>query len=179
MLKNKTYKQRFYVFIVFAAFIVMAIYQFSFKKTLNLSNSCALLEQKLDSLQYVPGLIQNIEAELDFLENSMSFIGDRSESFPDYVLRVVALYCSKNSILLAEFPQTHIFTENNIEVVTVQFTVQGNYIKTLQLLYTLESEKSSGRISNVLFFLKKNATTKQPELCMRVMIQNITQIQQQ
>jgi len=174
MFKNKTYRQRFQIYALGACLLLAIMYQFSFSKTLAEVGTCHLLEKKLASIVHAPRQIKEIQLELDRFSKSLNFYGENSERFHEHLLNIVSSYCSKNSVQLVEFPRQHSFNENDIEIATSQFTVQGEFVPMLRLIYLLEQQQPAGRICNLRFFKNKNNKTKRMQLFMHVMVQNIT-----
>lgn len=174
MLKNKSYRQQFQIYAIGAGIFILVMYQFTFSKTFSEIGHCAELEDKLSSVAHAPAQIRKIEAELNLLSSNLSYEGENAEGFHEHLLNVVSGCCSKNSIQLVSFPKQHIYSENDVEIGTSQFTAQGSFISLLKLMYHLEIQQPTGRLCNVKFYKEKNKHTKRMQLYMHVMVQNIS-----
>jgi len=174
MFKNKSYRQQFQYYMILSGLAILLVYQFSFSKTFDEISQCSELENKLASVSHVSYQINKIESELQVFNNSLNLHGVDSERFHEYLLNIVSTYSSANAVQLVEFPQQHVYEENEVEIATSQFTAQGSYIKLLKLVYLLEQENPVGRLCNVKFYKEKNNKTKRIQLYMRMMVQNVT-----
>jgi hypothetical protein len=173
MFKNLTYEKKNKWLIVVAVVLALLIYSLFIKKTIASVNECSDLNRKMALATNAPAEIERIQNELVTLN---SIIGsDKRSEIPvrEDLLGFLTSYCQSSGIVLREFPQTEIKKDNDLQVETNTFTVEGHYVKLLQLVYQLEQKKKIGNVSSVIYQAKKDNTTKRLILTVTIYLQNI------
>ncbi len=92
------------------------------------------------------------------------------------LLGIVTDYCQKRDVVLREFPKTIQKTQEDYLVETNIFTVEGDFIKLLELVYLLEQKSRIGKIASVNFLSKKDFKTKSLALTATIYLQNVKKV---
>ena len=92
------------------------------------------------------------------------------------LLNVIANYCRDNKTVLREFPKAISKEKNDFVVETNFFTVEGDFVKLLSLVYLLEQKERIGRIASVFFQSKRDVRTKALSLSATIYVQNVKKI---
>lgn len=162
MLENLSYKKKFYLMLFGALLLSWLGFKLGIRKTLGIKQQLAHRQEQLTSIEDAPGRLEVIKGQLQEVDR---LIGDASgdEASP-YLIEKAASYCKRNKLVLNEIPRKHIFSKDELAVVTYQLKVQGSFKKLLQLLDELESNSTAGKLRSVDFVSEYNLRKKKKEL---------------
>jgi hypothetical protein len=167
--KQLTYKKKNRILLICAVLMLICIYKLAVSETISCYSECGQLEEQVRQLENIPGQIQELQKKIRTTEiQAIEGPGKQKE-----LLEVVSSYCEKNELVLREFPRTEKETKENLEVETSRFTVQGEFLSLLRLVYELEQKDRIGRIASVNYHLEKDQKTKVISLCADVYVQRI------
>lgn len=173
MFKNLSYKKRNKYLLAVVILFMFISYQLAFKKTFNLISETSELENRAKAASDAPVKAEELQYQLKKIESIIGKNDIASDNIQQLILSLVSSFCTKNNLVLQEFPKTKSYTENDIQVETNNIVIEGDFIKLLLLLNMLEQNKDVGRISSSRFQAKKNLKTKKIELTLTIYIQNI------
>jgi hypothetical protein len=146
-------------------------FKMGFSKTFELKKQLDIRQEQLSGIQDAPMKLKLIEQQL---ENIEKLIGDASgEDASPYLIEKVGSYCKKNRLVLNEMPRKHVFTKDDLSVVTYQLRVQGPFKKLLRLLDELENNSQAGKLRSVAFDSEYNLRKKKKELFGLYYIQSV------
>ena len=151
----------------------LIIYFSAIKNTLDLYARCNELEEQL--LQADNASLQMIQLQKE-LQEIESIFGDKKETSSNYqqvLLETISNYCSRNNVILREFPRPSVINEQDFSVETNLVVVEGNFNNLLHLAYLLEQKNKTGKIACMQLQTKKDFKTKQLALTASIYIQNI------
>jgi len=148
-------------------------YHLAVKKTFHLKSECSQIEKDMAELKDAPGQILNLKKKLGSLDNSVHIAFNKKQTIQDYLLEQIADYCSKNNILIKEYPKPHVYSKDDYTIETNHITLAGPYINLLKLLYHIEQKYRLGKVSSARFYTEINDKTKVNELILELYIQNI------
>nr|WP_299381197.1 hypothetical protein [Allomuricauda sp.] len=124
---------------------------------LAVKNTLALKSQLLAS-QKQHGVHMNINQQVSQLaikeqrlDLELSSLHLDDTSMQNNLLRVLNKKSEDNGLKIIVFNAPHIVQDNNTELKTQIFTLEGSYSSILKVLYELESKGSFGRITHVNF----------------------------
>ncbi|HTC00685.1 MAG TPA: hypothetical protein VK705_08385, partial [Ferruginibacter sp.] len=144
MLSNLTYKQKLKLFGVASFLLVILCYQFSIKRTIQEY----LKYDQFEDLNNYHGEsnidirdIQSKSTKVNTLYKQ--FLLDTLQADKN-LLSVASNYCKENNIQLKQYKPIYALGNDSIKVLTMEVTVEGSYIKCLNLLYELETKKKLG-----------------------------------
>ncbi|WP_047415878.1 hypothetical protein [Cellulophaga sp. Hel_I_12] len=121
----------------------------------NISDELALLNRRK---RYNDSILLEMNLENTSIENNL--------------LRILNIEASKNSLDIIDFNTPHIYIDNNGEVYTYNFTLQGGFIDIISTLHQLELNGNFGEVAHVNLLKKKNFKTNKDYLIATVFIQN-------
>jgi hypothetical protein len=177
MLNNLTYKKKNQLLLVGAILFLFIAYYLAFGRTISLYRECSTMEDQLLSLSDAPNQSAILQAKLTQLDQTLGGRQLADTNTQQALLNVVSNYCKSNDALLREFPKAVSKQENEYIVETNVFTVEGNFMKLLQLVYLLEQKERIGKLASVLFQSKQDARTKVLALTATIYVQNVKKIQ--
>lgn len=173
MLKNITYRNKNkYLLGVFLLGIFL-IYFLSIKNTLQYKTECSELEERLSTASGAEGKIVGLQAKLKEFDNIIMQEEDTALTSQQQLLGIVTDYCQSNQTVLRDFPQSKINRENEFVVETNVFTLEGRFLKILDLIYQFEQKQRIGKVASVDFKSVKDIRTKSLTLNAAIYIQNI------
>lgn len=155
----------FFIFLLICYFL-------SIKKTVRLKSQCSDFREKLTFAEDAPVQILALEKRLAEIENLIG-TNIREFDFQELLYEKVSNYCQEDGLILAGFPRTHSYREQEYEVETNIVIVEGMYLKLLKLLYTLEQKDRLGKVVSVKFATETDYRTRKTRLNTSIYFQNI------
>lgn len=151
----------------------LIIYFTTIKKTFDLYMQCNELEELLGQADNASQQMLQLEKQLQEIESVFGEKEERSNNYQQVLLEAISNYCSRNNVVLREFPTPAVFNEQDFSVETNLVVVEGSFNNLLNLVYLLEQKNKSGKIASIQFQTKKDFKTKQQALTASIYIQNI------
>src|SRR5579859_7933984 len=174
MLKNLTYQRKFQLLIACSALAFILIYLTTLSKTIDVYKKNKSLSAKLTEASAAPAQFQVLSKKLSSLDAMIqSRQADTSANVHDIILSFLGNYCKQSNSVLKSFPETFSSAEGEFEIQTHTFSVQGNFISLLKLVYALEQKVRAGKVSSVSFQSSRDPETKRNILISTVYLQNI------
>ena len=176
MFSKLTYKQKATYLIIATFIFIILVYSLGIKKTIDLHRQCNDLHEQLVSAGDAPQQINILQKKLKEVEYLVGSSSDNEKGNSEDILEKCGQYCTKNNLVIRDFPSSCEFQKQNYQIVTNTVEIEGRYIRLLKLLYELEHDNNVGKISSVSFFLKKDNRTNRLSLLEKIYIQNVTKI---
>jgi len=174
--KNLTYKQKNRILAIASVCFLAVIYLSAIKKTVVLYDECSDLEKQLELVTEAPRRIVSLEKQLSNIESKLGSRINLGIDNQQQLLELLTNYCEEHNVRLQEFPKPVVTGKDEYAIETNIFIVEGDFIKLLKLIYTLEQEYKIGKIASVHFDSKKNYKTKRVELMATIYLQNIKKL---
>jgi hypothetical protein len=174
MFQNISFQRKYQLLLLVSGLLMLCIYQFAISKTVDLYRRNNELNAKLAEAVNTPQQVDAIHKRLKALDKLIpSRKTDSVGSVHDTLLSVLSQYCKENSVLLKSFPETSTYEEGSFEIETNSFTLQGNFIPLLRLVYLLEQKERIGKISSLNFQSAKDYDSKRTVLPLTVYLQTV------
>ena len=179
MFKQITYKRKFQILLLVSLLFTVLIYQFALVKTVLLYKQNSDFDKKLKEASAAPPRIKSLQRQLESLDYlSQERVADTGISVHDLLLGFLSNYCKDTKTILKNYPETLITHQGEYEVQIHTITIQGSFIKMLQLVYSLEQKVKIGKVSSLNFQVKKDMDSHRDVLISNVYLQNIKKIKQ-
>lgn len=149
------------------------VYTQAISLTVQLSEECDVLEQKIDSAENVSAEAQLLEAELVRFNQHP---GTASYVTHEQLLDLVSGYCEQHNVVLRDFPAAINYRRDEWRIEIHRITVQGGYVEMVQLLEFLR-EQGKGKVVSADFFSKTDNKTKIKSLLTTIYVQCISEQQ--
>jgi len=175
-LTDLTYKKKNGLLLAGSICFFIIVYFMAIKKTVILYNECSKLTNQEQLGANAPQKIALLEKQLISIENIIGNQVNPEIDNQQLLLEFLTNYCEKQNITLKEFPKPIVAGDKDFIVETNIFVVEGNFIKLLNLIYSLEQKQKIGNIASIHFKTKKNYKTKRMALTVTVYLQNIKHI---
>lgn len=173
MWKQLPYKKKIYALAALAFLLLLACYRFSFSKTVdeyrlyrqNMANasSFGLNNNNLNTLRQKEKHINTVLGQflLDTLDNSKN------------LLAVAGNYCNNNRLRLKEYKPYPVTQQNSMNILSRHITVEGRFVDMLKLIYALENNYKTGKVSGVYYKSFSEPKTNATILNCTIYIQNV------
>ena len=162
--------RNFYILCVSVPVMLIFIWFFAVKKTMEQGSQLKEMRIKLESLQQAPVKLASMENRLSQIR---AVIGNSSENLgSDEIFNTISKYVvGKQNLTIVNFPLNTVFENSNYEVHTYAIKMQGKYLELLKMLNHFEQNKNIGKIVSVDFKVEKNLKTKKKYLVMLMYVQ--------
>ncbi len=173
--KDLTYRKKNLMLLVGTFFLLVLGYIFSFGKTIEVWQSNEKLEEDAAVIQNAPTEIQNLKANISYLDRSLrSYVRD-TISGEEYLLEKISESCRKYGVILVELLPPQLLEENEYSIETRFVKARGGFNNLLRLVYDLENKYQVGRVSSVKYVVEEDRKSNTKHLYARIYIQNLKQ----
>ena len=176
MFKNLTYKKKNQFLLIGTVLFLFIAYYLAFGKTILLYRQCSSMKQQLSTLSDAPNRYSALEKKLSELDQMLGGRQLSDTNTQQVLLNAITNYCQSSKTILREFPKAISKKENEYMVETNFFTVEGSFVKLLNLVYLLEQKERIGRLASVMFQAKQDVRTKVLSLNATIYVQNVKKI---
>lgn len=168
-----TFKQKNKYLLIGAFCAGLLIYFFAINKTIQLRQQVKTIETELEQAVNSTGQMEALQRKVNTMDSKLKRYISDSDQNQEHVLDLISHFCSSHQLYLKDFPHANTFTQNDIELETIQFTVEGRYVNLLKLVYYLEQEARTGRITGVKFYSETNYRTMKKQVLATIFLQYI------
>jgi len=148
-------------------------YQLAIKKTFKTYGDYADNRLKMEELRNVPQQLEQLNQKERVLNQQLLEFNVEDISVQSNLLKYLNQETEKNKVKIIDFNSPHLFTDDNGEVETYIFDLQGRYTDMLKVLNALENQGSFGGIVHVNMEKKRNYRTKKTYLQASVFLEQI------
>lgn len=173
MFKNLTYKKKNKLLVLGALLLIAIIYLFGIKKTILAYQNYSQNDEQLTYAANAPTMLMQIEKEILNINSKIGTKKSGEQNNSEKLIELVTHYCKTNNVVLREFPKLESAEQGDLVIETNRFTVAGNFISLLKLVYNLEQQNKLGKIASVNYKTQKDFKTKEMILTATIYLQNI------
>jgi len=149
-------KQRLITLLIGTLITAVVCYQFAISKTIALKEQYSNLKQQKILFKNTPKQLTLVKKKQRYYDAILTKYQLNGNSIPNSLLQNITNFAKTNQLKVIDFTEPHISSTNDIAVKTYQFTLEGDYNKTLSLIHKLEQETKFGEIINLHFKKEKN-----------------------
>ena len=172
-----TYKGKFRWLIIGSVLFLFIAYHLSIKKTLTLMHDNTVKSERLSIVNNAPQRIAKLKGTLNMLNKQIGTNINEDIDYQEMLLEYISNYCKEKNLVLSSMGETHSYQNGDYLVQTNVFTIEGQFVKLLKLIYFLEENNKSGKIIGLDFFSKEDFIQKKRRLFVTLYFQNIKQKQ--
>lgn len=169
-----TNKKKFYFLIGGAVFFLLISYKFALSKTVVAFQQKKELTEKILVADNAPQQIAELKIKVKELNTILGTKSGIEDDFHFKILNVSSNYLQDHDIVINNYPEEHIFQENDYMLRTNILTVKGGFVDLLQFLFYMEKQNEIGKIVSSSFYLEKEKYSRKNNLFLKLYIQNIT-----
>lgn len=174
MLKNLTYKQKFYAVLVGFVLLSLVSYKKTYRQVFYAKKELALVNKKLAKATNSENDLFSLKSDITVLDN---VIGGHSSN-PTQVQQLIFDFISskESHVNLVAMEDAHIFSNEEFLIYTNQVELEGSYENLMELLYDVEKNFKSSRVVSNSMYSKKNYTTNTTKLYLKIILQNYEKV---
>jgi hypothetical protein len=177
MFKNLNNGKKIKLLLVGTGVMLVLIYFFSIKETVDLAIDCSEKEMRLEQAKGTVEKMAVLKGQIRKVDAQLGGNKDTTTKVMDLLLQHISEYCSKNGCVLKEIPTPEIANKNSYQIESSFITLQGRYKDLLGLVYLLEQKKKTGgHIASLKFYTVKNQKLKKEELLLTLYVQHYQKI---
>jgi hypothetical protein len=173
MFKKFSNKHFFYLYTAGVLVALWLVFSIAIKPTLNLYKSVHEKMQVVKSISSAQQQIALLKKRQLTMDKSFGSYALPDSNSRERILQEISQYCDKRYIQFYYYPENHIFNKKSYTIETNQVILRGNFKELLELIYFLENINDFDKIISVNFYAELNRRTKQKELYLALIIQNI------
>lgn len=146
-------------------------YSLAIKKTINYYNEYKTQKELIVNLNNNPKLLNSLivrEKQIDkwLIKNDYA-----SDSFQNELLKQLNNYSSNHNLKIVDFKEPHQLTENETQINSYSFSVEGSFIKVLGLINSIENNSNLGFIKHFSTTKKMNFKTNEEYIITNIIVQ--------
>ena len=146
-------------------------YSFAIEKTLDYYRKYKNQKELIDNTNNKPKLLANLLLKEKEIDQWLSKNDYMSTSFQNELLKHLNNYGSIHNLKIVDFKEPHKIIENNTEINSYSFSVDGSFNNVLGLINTIENNPSLGFIKHMSAEKKINYKTNGEYIITTVIIQ--------
>ncbi|HYG49477.1 MAG TPA: hypothetical protein VD905_01190 [Flavobacteriales bacterium] len=159
---NYTYKQLNLFLLLMAVFVLLLIYRQTIVPTFNLYRECGQMELQLEKAQNATTRLNILKSEYRRLNKIAGNSKLTNEEIRQAILSNTNLFTDAAHI--ASIKEPHVYTADNMEVVTHQVDIQGNFKELITITNQFENKFTDARLSALKFYTVEDNRTKKNSL---------------
>jgi hypothetical protein len=149
-------------------------YQLSFSNTFALKKQYAALKKEQELFSNISHKLIQLKQQNQYYDSILKSKKIATEnSFQNNLLQTISSFADTTNIKIVSFQNPHLFKTDNAIINTYSFTVNGDFSKITQLIYSLEQQFKLGKIIFVHFVKKKNYRRNNYYLECTILLQRI------
>jgi hypothetical protein len=169
-----TNKKKFYFLLGGSFLFILISYKLAVSKTIDAFHQKKDLTEKILMADNAPQEIAGLKIRVEELNNILGAKSGHTNDFHIQILNVSSTYSQKNNIVIKNYPEEHVFQENDYILRTNILTVEGRFLGLLRFLYFMERQNEIGKIVSSNFYMEKEKYSRKKNLFLKLYIQNIT-----
>lgn len=169
-----TSKQKNKVLVIGFFALLLVAYQFSFKRTFELSS-------RIDQLTEDKSLLENASERIGYLQQENSYLDtvlksndvSADQSFEQNLFQKISKLRAEHKVEIVSFEKPHEFVTEGSTLLSYTIEVKGGFRELMFFSSSLEKQRL-GKFSSVQFLKKRNPKKRKNELIARIVMQKLS-----
>lgn len=153
-----TYKQLNLLVLLLAAFLILLIYRLNITPTLELNKECDAMRAQIEKAENSTVRLQQLKSQYRLLNMLSGNSKLSNEEVRQAILTNTNAY--SKSAKISNVKEPHIYTANNLHVVTHLMEMQGNYSELVKIASDFETSFKDARLSAMKLYSTQDNRTK-------------------
>ena len=136
--------------------LIVLSYKLAIAKTFELKGEYEQLKQKELVFKNAPKQLSLLKQKQRHYDSILAKYQLHKGSLQNNLLQTITVFAKAENIKVAGFKEPHLSAQNEMQIKTYQFTLEGNFNAILALIHKLEQQTKFGEIINLHFEKKKN-----------------------
>jgi len=147
--------------VLLSSFVVALLlcYKLALSKTLALRTTHNELNHQELLFKNTPRQLSLLKQKQRYYDSILTKYQRNGSSVQNNLLNTITSFAKSNNLKVIEFLEPHIYNQDDLNIKTYQFTLEGNFNAILKLTYKLEQQTKFGEIISINFEKKKNFRT--------------------
>lgn len=167
-------KRKLIVLAVISVLLLLIAWRVAITPTLKLRKSNKQLEKEIVDVKTISSQIQFYKHSLDEIKLTSGW--EKQKDIEQVVFDYFSDYCNRKSMLLMNFPEPHVFANDDYEINTWEIQVKGSYFEILRLADSVERNLKSAKFIGLQMTITKKPGKKQEFLIGKFYIQSTNSI---
>jgi hypothetical protein len=155
------------------ALLLFLSYSFAISKTLTLQREHNTLVQERELYKDIPQQISYLVGQERYYDSILGQMNRGNTSLENNLLRMLNTEAEKNAVKVMDFSNPHIFKENETQLNTYIFSLEGGFTDMLKCLHHLEQKGNFGEMVHLDLLKETDHRRHKKYLRTTVFIQNI------
>lgn len=171
--KKMTYKKKKQFLLIGSVLFLLFAYNFVISRTVEMYQNNRKLVREVEEGMSAPEKKRHLQHKLDGFNNSLNKYFSDSLKNREYILGIVSEFCSRNHLVLREYPELILSKEKDFEIETNVVVAEGDFLNLLKLVYELEQKVKVARPASVNFEKKFDHKRRKEVLSVTIYLQNL------
>lgn len=147
--------------VLLSGFVVALLlcYKLAISKTLALKTNYNELNHQELLFKNTPRQLSLLKQKQRYYDSILTKYQRNGSSVQNNLLKTITSFAKSNNLKVIEFLEPHIYNQDDHNIKTYLFTLEGNFNAILKLTYKLEQQTKFGEIISINFEKKKNFRT--------------------
>ncbi|TPV35100.1 hypothetical protein FJ651_06150 [Paucihalobacter ruber] len=168
-------QNKFIIVIIFLFLILVLSYKFAISNTINQRREYLNLLTESDKLENSPALLLQLKRKEKIIDSILAINRLKTITAQNNLLYYMNDFASKNNLVVLNFNEPHVFSNNNQTQNTYKFILSGAYNDLSNFIYTLEKNTIFGEVIHSEFKKIHDVKQKTEYLTLTLMLRTITQ----
>jgi hypothetical protein len=170
---KKKFKLIFFLSVSGIFIFILLIWKMSLSKTVKEIQKNFQLKNILDSNTRYPEKKMVLKQRIKTLSDLTNSKFLNSNDYDQRMIKIVDKYCLDNNLIIRKIPERTISVQDNISIITSVFSIEGDFVDLVKLIYMLEQKEKLGRVTSANLTKKTEPKTKTSYLIADIFLQNI------
>lgn len=153
--------------------VVLLAYQFAIKNTIDARKELNTLETGMHGFDNIPEQLAVLRAKNNYLDSILEVNKIKTTALENNLLQKLNLYADSTQLKIVSFNKPHLTQQDESQINTYDFTIEGSYNALIGLIYQLEKKVLFGEVIHLQFSKKKNYRSNKYYLQTRVLLKTI------
>ncbi|MBR9915725.1 MAG: hypothetical protein GYB32_13020 [Algicola sp.] len=136
--------------------IILIAYKFAISNTIGVRKEFITFKKESLAFDNLPHQLTSLKQKEKYYDSLTSKYRLKGNSIQNSILNAINSYADSTNIKVSNFTEPHKIKQNDLEIITYQFTLTGNYNDIIKLIHKFEQQTKFGEIVNLHFEKKKN-----------------------
>jgi len=148
-------------------------YKLAFAKTWKTYKEYKNLTEQIVLAEQLPKQQQLLSLKKQHYDSIMHHLDIGNSAIHNKLLHVITTQAKEHKVAIMNFNEPHYHTQDEVQIYTFAFDIQGSFTNTLQLIYALEQKGNFGEIVHLNFYKKRDYKRKKNNLIAKVYLQHL------
>ena len=171
----KNYKRKVIYAVITMIVLVVLSWSSPVKQSIKIRQQKQYLGEEIKKLELAPERIDQVSYQINELERHIGFGGSSVYEQQDLFVQLSDIV-AESDVLIREVPEWHMYVNNQLEIKTHSFKLEGRYRNLVKCIWELENKMNGFSLVSVEFYKEQDKKTKKHKLLAELYIQGIRKV---